>query len=218
MEKNKMLAIIPASGLGTRMNLKPYQAKEMLSDPSNGDKPLIQWSLDLVQNPLVVSREDKEPLNQYCENNKIELLTVKETKEWPDTVLETISFWDDKNVLILPDTRFQPTDILEQIEKQLETNDLVFAIHEVDDVRNWGKVLLDPFSKKPIQTQEKAGIEFKLEGNAWGLIGFKKHVGEALFQAYSDRKIFNLTKLKVSVIYLTSFKDICRTGQIEQYE
>ncbi len=214
---NNTLVIIPAAGFGTRMNLQPDQSKEMLPDPGNDNKPLIQWSLDLTKDysQIVMTRTGKQDLITYL-NTAITF--VEPGSEWPVTVLESQEHWQDKNLLILPDTRFQPTNIIQQMEEQLDTHDLVFACHEVPDVRLWGKVLLDPFSKKPLQTQEKADIEFKLEGLAWGLIGFKKHVGEALFQSYANKKIFNLSKIKTCVINLSNFKDITRTGQIESHD
>lgn len=216
--------IIPCVGTGTRMNMKFDQSKEMLPDPSNDNKPLIRWHLDNLQKfdfpILIITRKEKIDLIEYVKNIKnIELIILDEiTKEWPETILKSKNEWSDINILILPDTRFKPLDTLDLLIKESIKNSICFCVHKVDDIRNWGKVLLDPFSHKVLNTQEKSDIKFKLDGLAWGLISYEKHLGEALFKAYLDRTIFDLTKIKTSCIILESFKDITRTGKIESYE
>ena len=223
---DKPLIVIPAAGFGTRMGLSPTQSKELLQDPYNDNKPLIQWSLDLTNgyNRVIVTREDKSDLIDYMyseerlQDDKIFVSLITDVcKEWPNSVLHSEPHWEEKNILILPDTRFQPLDIVSKIEQELETNDIVFACHKIEDCRQWGKVLLDPFISKPLATIEKEGIEFKLEGLAWGIIGFRNNIGKELFTHYLNKTRFNLTNKKVSVILLERFKDITRTGIIEEY-
>lgn len=226
MEHSKTLVIIPCAGYGTRMGMQSNQSKEMLPDPNNNNKPIIDWHLDqesylmgTLEN-LVIYRKEKQDLIQHLKTayQNISYQELPDIEgEWPSTVLASKFAWYDKNILVLPDTRYEyQDDLLLTIEKELETHDLVFACHKVDDVRNWGKILLDPFTKKPLSTHEKADIKFKLEGLAWGLIGFKKHVGEQLFQAYLNKTSFTFPKnWKVKVVELESFKDITRTGKVE---
>lgn len=228
MDHSKTLIILPSAGFGTRMGLNSVESKEMLEDPGNdGKHPLIQWSLDLAKeetNKVVITREEKSNLVDYLADQQVFTLLVSDvTQEWPATVLHSKVSWDESNILVLPDTRWKydetPSCIVWDIQKELEAGaDLVFALHSVPDVRLWGKVLLDPFSQKPLSTQEKPNIQFKLDGLAWGLIGFKKAIGEQLFQAYLDKKVFTFPKnWKVKVLFLESFKDVTRTGIVEAY-
>ncbi len=215
-----MLIVIPAAGFGTRMNVPTNKSKEMLGDPYNDNKPLIQWTLDLVKDysKVVITREEKTDLIDYLAEQQIFTLLINDTtKEVPNTILYSKEHWEEKNILVFSDTRFTPS-IIEQIDKELETYDLVFPVFPVEDVRLWGKVLLDPFTQRPLATVEKEEIKFKLEGLAWGLIGFKKSIGEKLFQAYLNKEYFTFPKnWKVKVLKLESFKDITRTGTIEEY-
>lgn len=221
MEHSKTLVILPCAGFGQRMGMKNNESKEMLKDLYNDNKPLIDWHLDKLKDyqTVVVTREEKTDLIDYLAEKQIFTLLLNDvSKEWPNSVLYSKVSWEENNILVLPDTRFEPTDIVSRIDQELQNGfDLVFAVHKVEDCSKWGKVFLDPYSNKPLYTQEKPELAFKLDGLAWGLIGFKKPVGESLFQAYLDKTIFNLTKLKVKIIYLNSFKDITRTGKIESY-
>lgn len=226
---DKTLIIVPSAGFGTRIGMTPNSSKELLVDPNNDNKPLIEWCLDLTPQDqydhVIITREAKQDLIDYlCQENKQIFTTLinkdDESKEWPNSVLQSKIHWTESNILVLPDTRFQPTSIIKDIEKELQNGaDLVFAIHKVDDVRQWGKVFLDPFSGKPLTTQEKPNIEFKLEGLAWGVVGFKSKIGEELFQAYLERKTLTFPKTwKVKVLELQSFKDITRNETIEPYD
>lgn len=226
MEASKSLIIIPAAGFGTRMGMKPNQSKELLPDPVNNE-PIIEWHLEKLgkRDVHIITRAEKQDLIDYIfEKGLSTSIQIIEPKgEWASTVLESQKVWNEDNILVLPDTRWTlnegtlPEDIYPMIEKELETHDLVFAVHKVDDCRLWGKIQLDPFTKKPLATVEKEDIAFKLEGLAWGLIGFKSKVGAELFQAYTEKgKWFRFPKnWKVKIIELESFKDITRTGKIK---
>lgn len=216
-----MLVILPCAGFGTRMNLQPNESKELLLDPVNNE-PIINWHLEKIKDKekLVITRKEKQDLIQYLDT-AIEI--IEPTGEWPSTILQSEKHWKNKNVLILSDTRWSlgqetlPEDVYSQIEKELETNQIVFAIHEVEDIRLWGKVFISPFSGKVLSTQEKPNIEFKLKGMAWGLIGFRKEIGKTLFEAYEERRVLDLSKVKTSVIKLDKFQDITRNGKVEVF-
>lgn len=220
---NKTLIVIPAAGFGTRMNLEPHQSKEMLPDPYNDNKPLIDWHLDNVDpyETVIVTRKEKKDLIKHIANKNFAWMTIKGDQEWPATILATSHHWRDSNIVLLPDTRFEPKNILAEIDKELETHDLVFAVHEVDDLYKWGWVNTDSESKLALGTQEKPiyyQTKYIFNPNlAWGIIGFRYTVGENLFQAYLDKTYFDLNPYKVKILFLDKFMDITRTGKIENY-
>lgn len=208
-------AIIPCAGLGTRMGMKPTESKEMLVDPATG-KPLIAYTLDLCKQfniqPVIITRQEKQDLILYCRNKAEVIILDTIPEEWPNTVLASKSFWSEKNILLLPDTRFEPVESIGEAIRALETLDFAFGAHKVDDVSKWGMIEYEKSNKtllvseKPTQTNP---------GLAWGFIAFKNNgKSENLFNVYSKRNQFLYLK-SFDIMYLTSFKDITRTGKIE---
>lgn len=199
-----MRTIIPAAGYGTRMNLKPGQSKEMLPDPSNGGLPMIQRTLDFAIDPLVIIRSDKLDLINYCKD-KVECLLLKPSNdEWPVTVLRSRPHWERLNVLVLPDTNLTSVDYH---TVRLKAEKLMFAVHSVEDVSQWGHVTIDKTEEKPL-----------LGGNgwAWGCIGFSDMIGEALFSSYANKTPFYFKPGSVDYAHLSSgFKDRTRNGVLE---
>src|SRR6266850_3092271 len=116
-----MRAIIPCAGFGTRVGMKSNQSKELLPDSNN--KPLIQYSLDICRlyqiDPLVILREEKKDLQEYLKKEKVNYITIKPEGEWYDTVLKSQGHWDENNVLMLPDTKFD-IDRIKDIVSGLE--------------------------------------------------------------------------------------------------
>lgn len=210
-------AIIPCAGFGTRMGMKSHEAKEMLIDPITG-KYLIDYSLDLCYKykiePIVISRIEKEELNKYLRDKQVEHIVLKTPgKEWAETVLKSQGLWGDKNILLLPDTRFEPHNIIPKIIHDLTSNhtsagDLIVAVHEInpDDCNKWGTITGSTI-------YEKCYIKTNL---AWGIIGWKNGIGSYLFLALYPESYYDLYD---SIIYhkLDSFRDITRTGQLERY-
>lgn len=195
--------IIPCAGFGTRMGMKSNQSKELIEDPETG-LPMIQWAIEIASNPLLIIRKEKLDLIKYAKSNKIPYIAIKETEEWPDTILKSKKKWTDINILLLPDTRFDnPRERLDRLEETLvyESRTLVFGVHEVDDVSKWGEVDFDGTEEKPAVSES---------GWAWGVIGFTKERGEALFKDYLDRKrhLFNLES--VGFVKIENFKDLTR--------
>jgi dTDP-glucose pyrophosphorylase len=214
--------IIPCAGLGTRMNMPPNQSKELLPDPKDG-RPLIEWTLDHSVNPLLIIRKEKMDLINYCNENGVQYIVVGETREWPETILAAKQFWGEKNLLLLPDTRFDwespylhkgdkrhslPWNVIHRLNQF--NSQIVFGTHHVEDVSKWGEVALD----NPSYTQEKP--KHGGPGVAWGFIGFNKSVGTELFANYLYKTKYNLIN-NYSIIELSYYKDLTRNGKVEDY-
>lgn len=210
MKEVKVRAIIPCAGLGTRMNMKPNESKEMLHDPViNG--PVIQYSLDLCKkydlDPLIVTRKEKTDLIKYCKKNKIQVLIIEPKGEWYNTVFQSKSQWNYHNILLLPDTRFNPEHIINEIKLalQLEAKSVI-GLHLVDDSTKW--CILDDYAliEKPMK---------KSKAMAMGIIGFNDNEGMRIFGSMTKNRKIHLSQSSFS--YLTDFIDITRTGKIEDY-
>ena len=114
--KDKDLAIIPMAGFGKRVGSPA--AKELLLNPLSG-KTFLETCVDLCEeyglHPLIISRDNKDVLNQELEklfvNKKISYFTIEESFEWTQTVYASKEYWQKKNLLILPDVDFSPKDI-----------------------------------------------------------------------------------------------------------
>ena len=213
-------AIIPCAGFGTRMGMNPDLSKEMLTDPST-DQPLIQYSLNLCLQyglkPVIITRPEKQDLIDYLQDKGVELQIEEPGKEWAETVLKTEKNWGTHNIVMLPDCKFGPHKIIEQMMFNIVTNDLVFALHELPEhgstpeTTNWGIVTPHKTAEKPKNYSQLYGPYY-----AWGLIGFKKSRGKALFQTYTEKgKWFDLNNEKCSFLFLDAYRDITRTGKIE---
>ena len=121
-----MKAIIPCAGYGTRMNLEPTESKEMLIDPITNE-PIIKYHLDLCDtyglDPVIITRPEKTDLIDYCTSAGAEIvLFANPPDEWPDSILASYYAWDATNILLLPDTRFEPTNIIQKIIDDLNSD------------------------------------------------------------------------------------------------
>lgn len=208
---SEVRCIIPAAGFGTRMNMDPGKSKELLIDPVT-NKPVIQWAIDLCKeydlHPLVITRKEKMDLLNYCDENCIANAIIEPEGEWPNTIYMMKQAFYEDNILILPDTRFNPTSILKDIKTDLELGaKFSIALHKVEDSSKWCIV-------KDYQIVEKP----ELNQPAWamGLIGFKAQPGIGLFSTLSSRNVYKILQ-NTSFQYLKDFKDITRTGKIEKY-
>ncbi len=202
-----MRAILPCAGYGSRMKMQPNQSKEMLLD-SKG-KPIIEYHLDLCYKynitPLVITRAEKKDLIQYCTDKSVETLIIEPQREMPFTVLRSWEKWEEDNILLLPDTRFEPTYIIEKVMNDLDLGaELSIALHQVDDPQNWGIVHNYKLIEKP---KHLFGTH-----EAFGIIGFKRSTGISFFDSLNLQRSAKLTN--TSFQYLDSFRDITRTGII----
>lgn len=199
-----MKAIIPAAGFGTRMGMKPNESKELLLD-SETNQPIIQYSLDLCSKyglePVVVTRAEKRDLIDYCDRQHVFTQIVVPDGEWMNTVLMSSKFWDRDNILILPDTRFNPTDIILDMKNDIALGARSsIALHKVNDAENWCIVRSYTLIEKP--------KHYPGEQYAFGLIAFTKAEGNAIFTELKDSKV--AMPYNSSFRYLDNFKDITR--------
>lgn len=200
-----MRAIIPAAGYGTRMGMKPNESKEMLYDRKTC-MHIIDYSINLCRlygvQPLVILRKEKMDLYYYCEDELgVNTMMIEPSGEWPDTVLASESRWDEYNILILPDTRFEPTNVIQLIKNDLENGAMSsIALHSVTDSCKWCIVKDYDLIEKPT-----------LHENAWamGLIGFHKSEGSRLFKGLRTRGA-PCELIDASFQYLNRFEDITR--------
>lgn len=195
-----MRVIIPCAGYGTRMGMDPNKSKELLLDDTG--KPIIEWCLNLFSRSqyLLIIREGKQDLIDYCIKNGLLFIVVPPTKEWPDTILQSADYWDTRNLLLLPDTRFEPSFNAKLVPYSLMHNKLVLGIHEVDNISKWGAVKGNSLAEKPDDISP---------GEAWGFIGFKEEVGRELFSNFLAKGQW-MSYNGIYKIKLDSFKDITR--------
>ncbi len=213
------LCLIPAAGFGKRLGGPP--AKEILIDPEN-NRPIIDWSLELALKyalkPIVITRKSKTSLISYIEDNwldrGVELMLVEASKEWPDSILQSQNLWSEVNLMILPDTRFAPQELVEKLISDCEfKNQASFGFFDTkESLETWG--VLGISEGKSLQICEKP---FDLVGadqfKAWGLIAFRKEVGKELFasllKSNQDHQWFQFSH-SCSTHKLNYFKDITR--------
>lgn len=203
--------ILPCAGFGSRMNMKINESKEMLLDSNK--VPLIEYSLCIAKmfgiQPLIITRKEKTDLIDYCKD-KAELVILDEPgEEWPATVLASYPNWGKKNILVLPDTRFDPVSIVNEVNKSLDSYDIVFATHQVTDPQNWGIVQGNRACEKPVKFGNNTD-----PSTAWGIIGYHNDAGIDLFKDFSRKEqwFYVGNNQKISLNY---FKDITRSGYIE---
>ncbi len=199
-------AIIPSAGYGTRMSMKPNESKEMLIDSTG--KPVIQYSLDLCSKyglePIIITRKEKTDLINYVQGNAT-LHIIEPFGEWPDTVLSSSKLWGKRNILILPDTRFSPDSVLQDISDQLALGcKSVTAYHNVTDPTKWCVIDNYKLTEKPLASNSSAAL---------GLIGFEAIEGHHIFNGLK-RRSEPVDLIDAGFVRLDSFIDITRTGKI----
>jgi len=204
---SKVLGIIPCCGFGKRMGMTENQSKEMLLDSNN--KYLIEYCIKACEDnniePLFLVRKEKEDLIHYLTVNDLKMVIMEPGKEWAETVYNSSEHWQENNILILPDTRWEPQSALKQIKQHLEFgSDVVFAIHKVEDVSKWGEVDIVAYNEKP------EVMEDYKDGMAWGLIGFKQECGIKLFQNMQRKGETFYNPIWTQFIFLDEFKDLTR--------
>jgi hypothetical protein len=135
--------IVPCAGFGKRMGLNPQQSKEMLVDPLTG-KRMIDQTLEKARGRLavVVVRREKQDLIEHLQKHWpwVDILIVAPTPEWPASILETQKLWSARNVVILPDTRFEPNSVVDTLFARLTQVDAAFATFHVENAATWGVV------------------------------------------------------------------------------
>lgn len=207
------LCILPMAGYGTRVGMKPHEAKELLPDPESPKNKLIDYCMDICFDngcdPVIVTRKGKTELNEHLKSLPVKMIIELDEPvlhEWPTTVLSTKHLWRRKNILILPDTRFSPVDILKWMMTDLDTKDLTIGLHDVDDLSKWGAFDLDneKLSEKPQTRKGEPGF-------AWGVLGFRPEVGEFLMKTFETPGVWaSIAGYKYELESLHKFEDITR--------
>jgi len=193
--------IIPCAGFGTRMFMVKNKSKELLINPET-KKPLIDFHLERAINPLIITRAEKVDLIEYAENRGIEVLIIEPHGEWYDTILASEELWGDQNILVLPDTIYERSNIIDTFETVSKYNlDITVAYHWVNDISKWGA-----FNLKSGKMCEKPKADGT--GHAWGILMFSKEYGPELFKQFKDRRWFKLPKH--NSLCLSSFQDLTR--------
>jgi len=207
----KTKIIIPAAGYGTRVNSP--ESKELLISPING-KPLIQFALDIANDNYfdvhVITRKEKKGLIAYLNNySNVKTQIIEPSKEWPDTILKSIEFWNEKNILILPDTFFKPVNVIKAIDQSLDRASVAVGAFCADDYKTFGVfdsgASLYSLCEKPNSTNSNT--------MAWGILGFKKEIGLELFNALLESTFdheWKTTGLNYERFMLEEFSDLTR--------
>lgn len=157
----------------------------------------------------MISRSTKSDLNNYLKEQKINHYLIHQSIDWTDTVLQASKYFNEENILLLPDTYFDPEDIIPLLIDELTISPLTFGTFSTHEPKLWGCLKL---IGENYQIAEKPNIHDELK--AWGLIAFKKHAGEKLFklllESTKDHQFKNLDFCKISQIPLNRFFDLTR--------
>lgn len=217
----KPLCIIPAAGFGTRAGQLPSEAKELLIDPMTG-KPLICWAIEHAINagltPLVITRREKQALRIFLEATynaqkmpAVKILVLDEpSREWPETILKSAEYWRERNLLLLPDIRFEPSafmirDLVNQLHPELTP--VAFAGAKVLEPQKFGVLSRGMVAEKP-----KDG--WAPNAKAWCLIAFNKEFGKKLFTHFLEERGEWLTLPTFApILDVDWFADVTRNGR-----
>lgn len=210
-----MKIIIPSSGFGTRMGMRPDQSKEMLWDVQSKER-VIDYSLKICKelgiSPIVITRDAKQDLNTYLEQQGISPVKIGDGVEWYDTILKSSKHWDSNNIILLPDTRWNNDfESINNIYWHLEhlKKPLSLGLLEVEDASKWCVLVNNNQSlfEKPKDVVGKA--------LAIGVFGFQKGMGEEMLHRIKDKAPFHLNT-NTQYVQLENFKDITRedTGRL----
>jgi hypothetical protein len=209
--------ILPSAGFGVRMGTP--ESKEMLAVDGE-DRPLIQFALDLFYNRpghiVVPTRAEKKNLISFLRTHypRVIVQIIEPSQEWPDTVLKSEKHWLKKNILVLPDTRWDPVDAVFQIMKDLDQREFSFSTFVAAQLEHWGV-----FSSEPLGVCDKPP-QSVLHGSLanyfpWGHIAFQQQIGEHLFsKILLSQKSLQFENLDCSSFgeptLLNYFKDLTR--------
>lgn len=207
------LVILPAAGYGRRVGSP--ESKEML--PLRNSQPLIDQALEkcieLKWPMLLVTREEKKSLIDHVESYVkkglvLSICFVGATEDWPDSLLQSQSHWKEWNLVVLPDTEYEPKNIWQRMWSSVGPNmDLIVAQHTVDDSKNWGVL-------KAENTGLKVGEKLSGEKKVWGLFMFNQLWGAQILSAQleSQKKSswFCIEGCGVRTHELDFFKDLTR--------
>lgn len=207
MNKDQVRILIPAAGYGRRVGAPP--AKELLLNPKTGltfiDSALARAGE--IGEPVVISRHDKTVLNEYLKD-KSELCLIESSREWPETLLMSKSFWREYNLVLLPDTYFEPRVILADLVEALKIHDVAYGVFSVNDPRTWGAIEI---TNSRMKIHEKPHEIFS--ANAWGVFSFRSQCGDDVLRAHYESTMDHQPKflsLSCQLLPLAKFEDLTR--------
>lgn len=190
-------------------------AKELLPDPTG--RPMILRPLLLARErgwkALVITRSKKKELIEYldglaAQGFPIQTQLIEPTTDWPHTLLCSEPHWAATNLVLLPDTEWDPPSVLDEMAEALSQVEVVFATHEVADLSTWGVMKND---LENLRLCEKPPLPNA--GAAWGLYGFQRQTGRQVLEAQSRSTLdHHWEELRVSSrrFSLHRFRDFTR--------
>lgn len=201
-----MKLILPCAGFGTRVGMESHESKEMLFDVHSKER-LIDKFLKLFKydDILVISRKEKEDLNNYVTESGCQLFLVSDSKEWVHSIYQSNKCWDDYNIVMFPDAEFfNEEQVIDTMKFHLlkGKTDLTLGVFPVDNVANW--CVYEPKSQDIHEKNPKADKD----GLAIGVFGFTHRMGLSLFQ---EMTMFNRSyKRQAQLIPVVGFHDLTR--------
>lgn len=205
-----MICVIPAAGLGTRVGMKRHESKEMLYVKAEKQR-VIDYSLKLCKKhgirPIVVSREEKKDLNDYCTKKGVDVCLIDDSKEWADSVYQSNPYWGESNILIFPDTRWENSDAtIKKIKFDMSRVGvrISLGVLEVEDMSKWCGLYYynSTLIEKHIHMKSTPGLAF-------GVIGFSKYAGLKTFEEIRVSGRVSIPP-ETQFFELEGFKDITR--------
>lgn len=189
-------------------------AKELLPQPESG-QPLIRFSLDRARDcdasPVVITRRDKHALVAALEEWGIESYLIDASREWPDTLLQSEPVWGERNLVLLPDTTFEPTSMAAALLDSLSETDIAFATFPVVQPEVWG--MFGSRNGRAFVAEKPRTIPEGLTARAWGLFAFRREAGRTLLRAMlesgADHSFHEVFRAKEAAV-LTRFTDHSR--------
>ncbi len=215
------LVLIPAAGFGRRMGSPP--AKELLI-PLGRSRNFIDQALYLCRHwqtqALVVLRKDKYELQQHLQATTspdwVRILAIENSKEWADTCLQAIPELVERNLLLLPDTEFEPqglgAEMLAAVDSE-PSRQLILATFSPPNLSSWGCWQRHPEKSDRSQIAEKPS-QAAHPAEAWGLVAFHRQVARPLFTAiqtsHETQGEWQDLPVKPTIRTLEKFEDLTR--------
>ncbi len=167
------------------------------------------WPLVLITRPEKKSLIDYVQEQESRRNIHVEWVLVKQTKEWPESVLASQPYWGDNNLLLLPDVEWSPKSAVKDIVNNLNFYDISYGLFESENLQTWGTVSI---ADKQIRICEKPRENYR-GFLPWGLLAFKRSVGRFLFESLLSSTLDHDVKtlpFRAQKVQLQSFEDLTR--------
>lgn len=186
----------------------------MLINPRTG-QPLIEGVLALAGSngwrATVITRAEKRVLVEHLRGRDgVRTLTIDATREWPESLLRSEAGWDEYNLVLLPDTEFEPTTAANELIARLDAGaPTAFAVFDTREPALWGLVCNENgrgfIAEKPVSLRPGA--------KAWGAFAFRRSVGRRLLERLTASTVDHEWKQfgpACPLVPLTRFEDLTR--------